>query len=678
MKKIYLLVSLLMMTGLIFGQIHTKRVENNTLSAVHVDHAISNQTQTQPSRAVMDSLNYDGPNYDAIGTNAAANFGVYSYFPNAVLSPHAANNYYILSVKIFINGASTVTSSELRFYSEVPGVSLIYSQAFTPVEGWNNVLLTTPMAVPSSGNLLIGYNVDVTGGYPAGCDEATSPNSNGNWMFFGGAWTHLIDLAPTLTYNWNIRAMVGTLPTVPTAACTPLVWNAGGVQISTTATSGTFTLSNAGVGTLTCSGITGLSAPYTTTLVPSSVSLAAGASTTFTFSYNPTVIATNNQTVVIATNGGNITINLNGAGVDCNTPISTFPWVESFESTSFPPACWSAATPNGGTGWARVTEGTTPIPGFVGGTMTVPTGGGTAAAYCNYASGGDPIEQWLITPQIAAEAGQELSFYVFWFGHYVDFLNIKVSTTTTAPASFANVLQLDTTDFVQYGWKKITVPLTAYAGQNIYIAFQEYTDDGAIIGLDLVTIAGPATNPIAACTPLAWDAGTVEVGQTATSGNFTLSNAGVGTLTCSGITGLSVPYTTTLVPATVSLAAGAEATFTFTYEPTAVATDNQTVVIATNGGDITINLTGKGVDDTGIFDNTQSLTTIFPNPAESSITITTIGNTLVTISDLTGRIVYSAQINGTENVSIEEFNAGIYIVKSENNGIVETTKLIVR
>lgn len=69
---------------------------------------------------------------------------------------------------------------------------------------------------------------------------------------------------------------------------------------------------------------------------------------------------------------------------------------------------------------------------------------------------------------------------------------------------------------------------------------------------------------------------------------------------------------------------------------------------------------------------------IYPNPAENNITITTNGTSLVTISDLAGRVVFSSQISGTENISVAGFNAGVYVVRSENSGNVETTKLIVR
>ena len=490
MKKIYMFMALLLMSGVIFAQVQKEAV-GNTLSAVKVVKEI-NTTHSSHAKAVIDSLNYDGAQNDAIGTGGAVTFGAYAFFPAATLAPHVTAGHSILSVKVYILGATVVSSAELRFYSDTLSTNLLYSQAFTPVEGWNNVVLYTPLAVPSTGNLYIGYNVVATGGHPAGCDAGPT-NLNGDWMVWGGHWTHLSVLVTTLPYNWNIRAMCGTIPTVPTAYCSSTSWAPGNVIVTNSVTSGTFTLANIGAGTLTCSGISGLSAPFTTTLVPGSVSLATGAIATFTFTYNPTVVGANNQTVVIATNGGNVTINLSGTGVSCSA-VNTFPWIESFEGTSFPPACWAKESLDGGTGWAQIASGTTPLPGWTGGTMSVPTGGGTGAAFCTYTTGGTSSnDQWLITPQIAVQNNQALSFYLFWFGHYQDNVDIKVSTTTNASASFTTtLLTTDSTQYIQNDWQLFTIPLTSYTSQNVFFAFNEHVadnvNDGAFVGIDLVKV----------------------------------------------------------------------------------------------------------------------------------------------------------------------------------------------
>ncbi|MFH0867004.1 MAG: choice-of-anchor J domain-containing protein [Bacteroidota bacterium] len=457
MKKVYMFMTLLLISGVIFAQVQKA---GSALSAVKVEKVINTMASSN-TKAIIDSLHYDGANTgNAIGTGAAATIEVHAFFPAAQLTPHNALGNTITAVKVYINGVADVTSTQLKFYSNQ--TTVVYSQAFTPVEGWQTVTLTTPFPIPAT-DLYIGYEGVVTGGYPFGCDDATTAIPNGNWIVYNAAWAHLTDLNPALTGSWNIRAMVdGTAITTPVASGTPLTWNAGSIATSSSIISGTFTLTNVGGGTLTSSAITGISAPFTTTFVPASVSLAAGAFTTFTFTYSPTVVGVNNQTAVIATNGGNVSISLSGTGIACNA-ISIYPFSESFEN-NFPPDCWSLNDADGdGVNWYQ-------------NTVVYAHSGLACAASASW--NGSPLtpDNYLITPQldVTSAANIILTYWVagqdpLWsLEHY----SVMVSTTGTAPADFTEVfnetLTADTT------WALRTVDLSTYGGQNIYIAFRHW------------------------------------------------------------------------------------------------------------------------------------------------------------------------------------------------------------
>jgi hypothetical protein len=72
---------------------------------------------------------------------------------------------------------------------------------------------------------------------------------------------------------------------------------------------------------------------------------------------------------------------------------------ESFEG-AFLPDGWVKVNPDGGSGWAQIADATSPLPGWQGGTMTVPPSGGSYAAYCTWNTGGSSSnDQWLITPR---------------------------------------------------------------------------------------------------------------------------------------------------------------------------------------------------------------------------------------------------------------------------------------
>lgn len=656
MKKIYMFLILLFVSGAIFSQVQA----TDGLVAAGKIYNEPGMLPSSGAKAIVDSLHYDGAHANNVGGVGATTAGAYIFFPASQCAAHNALGNTITKVKLYLYQSATyITAAQLKFYSNQSTV--VFNQPFTPAEGWNEITLTTPFPIPTT-DLYIGYEITITGGFPFGCD-AGPVNTNGNWLYHSMlGWTHLTALNAAFTYNWNIRAMVdGTPLPNPIAGCSPLAWDAGQVEVSSSSVSETFTLTNTGAGTLTCSGITGLSAPFTTSLVPASVNLASGASTTFTFTYNPTAVGTHSQTAVIATNGGNISIDLTGAGVTCST-INSFPWVESFEDAHFAPACWKKESPDGGTGWQQFPT-------------LAPTGGGSKVAYCTSLTGGSTYNsQWLISPKIAVQAGQELQFYLRWGGNKPDYVDVKVSTTTNDISSFTTtLLALDTSQFIT-NWKLFTAPLTAYDGQEIYLAIHEHvadnTVDGDIIGIDLVTVTAPL-GPTAQCSPLSWAAGNVPLNTSVTSGTFSLSNTGVGTLTCSGITGLSDPFTTTLTPASVNLIAGDSTTFTFTYHPTIAASDNQTVVIATNGGNINISLSGNG--SVGIEETEENATSIFPNPANDKLFISANHIRSVEIFNLMGETAGS--YGNVTTINTADLSVGTYIVKVVTESGVITRKI---
>jgi len=188
------------------------------------------------------------------------------------------------------------------------------------------------------------------------------------------------------------------------------------------------------------------------------------------------------------------------------------PWIESsnsisenFESATFPPAGWAKLTPDGGTGWARVAAGTTPVPGFNGGTVTNrPGGSGTGMALFTWLYGGAASnDSWLITPQLlSVQAGDSLRFWVRKFGTYLDNLEIKISTTTNSSTTAFNV-NVAAINFAvaDSGWVSYAYPIGSLvpAGSNIYIAFRAYVAnnqvDGASFCLDDVS-AGAGVVPV--------------------------------------------------------------------------------------------------------------------------------------------------------------------------------------
>ncbi len=182
---------------------------------------------------------------------------------------------------------------------------------------------------------------------------------------------------------------------------------------------------------------------------------------------------------------------------------------ESFEGVTFPPAGWTKLNPDGGTGWVRQPAGVSPIPGWNGGTTSVPTGGGTAAAYCTWNTGGaSSNDQWLVSPQITnVQPNDSLSFWLLKPGYtsasYLDSIDVLISTTTPTVGAFTTVVQKIVIPAASNDtlWKKYSYRLGDYvsAGSNIYIAWREHVadnfNDGAAFLLDLVSVTEGGSPP---------------------------------------------------------------------------------------------------------------------------------------------------------------------------------------
>ena|GEM_PF-1157703 len=175
------------------------------LTLILLSQVVLSQTATTSDpKVIIDTLHYDGANFDGVGLGSAGTFEVYAFFSAAQLASHNAAGNTIKSIDLFIKGVSYATSTTIKIRPNQSSVS--YSQTFTPVEGWNNVVLTTPFPIPAN-DLYIGYELVASGGFPLGCD-AGPVNTNANWIVYSSTWLHLTDLNAAMTYNWNIRARV--------------------------------------------------------------------------------------------------------------------------------------------------------------------------------------------------------------------------------------------------------------------------------------------------------------------------------------------------------------------------------------------------------------------------------------------------------------------------------------
>jgi len=178
-------------------------------------------------------------NNDSIGTGAAADFDIASRWPVADLTDYVGQSLY--AVKFYPNEVACTYSVRVWTGGSIaaPGTMVVDQLVTAPViADFNTVTLTTPVPIAAGQELWFGVRCNATAGYPGGCDAGPAHDGLGNMMYFQGAWTTLLALAPTLNYDWNLSGYVGYSAPTRFAQMQPLPFNFDRVNTGTLAASG--------------------------------------------------------------------------------------------------------------------------------------------------------------------------------------------------------------------------------------------------------------------------------------------------------------------------------------------------------------------------------------------------------------------------------------------------------
>ena len=79
----------------------------------------------------------------------------------------------------------------------------------------------------------------------------------------------------------------------------------------------------------------------------------------------------------------------------------------------------------------------------------------------------------------------------------------------------------------------------------------------------------------------------------------------------------------------------------------------------------------------GIGEETKNPFEIFPNPSNGIFQVKGVDAYLISISDASGKLVYSNNANGVQNVNLSFVEAGVYLIRIEKDGYIYTDKLII-
>ncbi|HPT72748.1 MAG TPA: C25 family cysteine peptidase, partial [Candidatus Cloacimonadota bacterium] len=446
----------------------------------------------------------------------------------------------ITNVSIYMQH-TTATTLAAGTYSTT-GYTLVYTGSYpnTATSGWMDVTLTTPFTYNNTNNL----QVLVVKGNQSYISSPAYPlwNYTTTSTIYRARYNQSDSSAPTsLTESYNrsnIKLSIAPPAVNPTFNVNPTTVPFGSVQINTTTSATTLTVTNTGSGSLTISSTvkTGTDAAQFTLTDSNTYPkvLTSGQSMTVTVAFAPNVVGTKSASIRFTDTLTKSTHDVTLTGTCYDPTITTFPFSESFDSATFPPLGWTnqriVGTSTPGT-WDYQTAGTNP-------TCTPHTGAGIARynAYSITAN----THAVVSTPSMNIPGNNyRVSFWVYrdasssyntvkysdegisaWYG---------TSPTDTTLCTYLGFVPRDIAfapTVTTAGWYQYSYLFgTGSQGNGKYVIFKGKSQFGDNIFMDDVVIDAASTTPVFNLSPANLDFGTVTTGSTATK-TFTISNTG--------------------------------------------------------------------------------------------------------------------------------------------------------
>ena len=338
-------------------------------------------------------------------------------------------------------------------------------------------------------------------------------------------------------------------------------------------------------------------------------------------------------------------------------PVTTFPFFESFENGI--PACWLNVDADGdGHSWEGLE--------------------GVAISFSWLDDALTP-DNWLITPQLVLGANDHTLCFViatldpnFPTEHY----SVLVSTTDTQLSSFTEIhsATLTAADALAAGGKEVTLDLSAFSGQSIYIAFRHWhsTDNFGVVLFDVLVSAELAVislSPADGAVNVALNADVIVTfnqpvvisdlsGITfspAVTGVSANVNGAVLTITHDGFEANTV-YSLTILPGAVM--------------PATAGCPGQGGLEA-----ITWSFTATADDTVGLPDDVLTGIQIYPNPVGNEMQIQSeLPITRIDVIDMQGRVVLHQQ--GGNTVNMQPVAPGIYTVQIHTEAGVVPIRIV--
>lgn len=181
-----------------------------------------------------------------------------------------------------------------------------------------------------------------------------------------------------------------------------------------------------------------------------------------------------------------------------NADVAVFPWNEDFESVPLNSSD-IGVLPVGWTVYADNVANYSQYADFGQSWSVYNLGWQGKSAFCmTYTNSTTACDRWMITPKLCIPSTGASSYKLKFDAYgtqYSEKLTVLISTTTNAKTAFTQTVMPLTT--LSAGEQTYFFDLSAYAGQNVFIAFKCTTTDGLYTALDNVLVGDLPHNAIA-------------------------------------------------------------------------------------------------------------------------------------------------------------------------------------
>lgn len=348
-------------------------------------------------------------------------------------SEHLTGRNFLTNVGAYIYNPGTY---EVIVYQGATPTTTIYQATYnvTVDDQWFDFEVYGGAAINPDQDLWVTFHTNGVS-YPAAYTPFVG-DPNGSYLLYNGTWTPVYEVSASLQATWMITAT--------TSSEAPAL---------NTAINGPSNLTLGSVGEFFAYGPA--DATYEWTLTGANPATATGQNVSASWdtpgTYTISVTATKNSET--ATDSRQVVV------VDCD---ATAPYTMGFESNESVNCMTLIDNDGDGNGW-EISD--------------YSHNGEAAMASASYINGVGALapDNWMITPKITIPAGS--AYFSWWSGardntYHYDHYAVLISTTGNSMSDFTTTLFEG--DNQAGAFRRHSVSLDSYAGQNVYIAFRHY------------------------------------------------------------------------------------------------------------------------------------------------------------------------------------------------------------